>query len=47
MPCKHPLHLDKRYHEQYGMSMVENIKELKTKGMEAFLEGPATEVSMP
>jgi hypothetical protein len=38
MPCKHLAHLDKRYRERYNMSMVENIKELKTKGMDSFLE---------
>ena len=30
-------HLDERYRERYGMSMVENLKLLKAKGMEAFL----------
>ncbi len=38
VPCIKLAHLDKRYRERYDMSMVENIKELKTKGMDAFLE---------
>ena len=37
MPCKNLDHLDRRYRERYGMSMVENQKMLKAKGMEAFL----------
>lgn len=38
VPCKYLAHLDKRYRERYDMSMVENIKELKTKGIDAFLK---------
>jgi hypothetical protein len=41
LPCKHLAHLDKRYRERYGMSMVENLKELKNVGMEAFLRNQA------
>jgi hypothetical protein len=37
MPCKNLQHLDKRYRERYGMSMVENLKQLKAEGMEKFL----------
>ena len=37
LPCKHLAHLDKRYRERYGMSMVENLKQLKAEGMEQFL----------
>lgn len=33
MPCKNLDRLDKRYRERYGMSMVENLKMLKAKGM--------------
>ena len=39
MPCKNLAHLDSRYRERYDMSMVENIKEIRVKGMEAFLLG--------
>ncbi|MCL5949833.1 MAG: DUF3795 domain-containing protein [Candidatus Bathyarchaeota archaeon] len=38
MPCKHLDHLDKRYRERYGMSMVENLKMIKAEGMDAFLK---------
>ena len=30
-------HLDRRYRTRYGMSMVENLKTLKEKGMAEFL----------
>lgn len=38
MPCKHLDHLDSRYRERYGVSMVENLKMLKTEGMNEFLK---------
>jgi rubrerythrin len=38
MPCKNLTHLDNRYRERYGMSMVENLKMLKAKGMDEFLK---------
>lgn len=41
MPCKNLDHLDKRYRERYGMSMVENLKMLKEKGMDGFLKSQA------
>jgi len=41
MPCEKLSHLDKRYREHYGMSMVENLKLLKTKGMDEFLKSQA------
>ncbi len=37
MPCKRLAHLAERYHERYGMSMVENLKEIKADGMDVFL----------
>lgn len=37
MPCKNLQHLDKRYRENYNMSMVENLKEIKLHGMNNFL----------
>src|SRR3989337_763605 len=37
-PCKNLKHLDKRYRIKYAMSMIENLQELKDKGMETFLE---------
>ena len=41
MPCKSLQHLDRRYRERYGMSMVENLKMLKAKGMDEFLVSQA------
>jgi hypothetical protein len=37
-PCDRIKTLDKRYRTRYGMSMVENLKEIKEKGMEKFLK---------
>jgi hypothetical protein len=42
MPCKNLEHLDNRYRSRYNMSMVENLKELKAKGIEKFLENQQT-----
>ena len=36
-PCKNLTTLDTRYRAKYRMSMIENLKELKEKGMEQFL----------
>lgn len=47
VPCKNLAHLDKRYRERYGMSMVENIKELKAKGMAEFLENQQNKYKCP
>jgi uncharacterized protein DUF3795 len=41
MPCEKLSNLDKRYRERYGMSMVENLKMLKAKGMDGFLKNQA------
>ena len=38
IPCENLNRLERRYRERYSMSMVENLKELKDKGMEKFLE---------
>ena len=36
-PCGRIKTLDKRYRTRYGMSMVENLKEIEKEGMEKFL----------
>ena len=36
-PCKNLTTLDRRYRIKYRMSMIENLQELKEKGMETFL----------
>ena len=38
MPCKNLERVDRRYRSRYNMSMVENLKELKAKGIEEFLK---------
>jgi transposase len=47
MPCEKLAHLDKRYRERYGMSMVENLKLLKAKGMDEFLKTQAEKYTCP
>jgi rubrerythrin len=47
MPCKNLDHLDKRYRERYGMSMIENLKLLKAKGMDEFLVSQAEKHRCP
>jgi hypothetical protein len=37
-PCKNLKKLDKRYRENYGMSMIENLIYIQTWGMDKFLE---------
>ena len=47
MPCEKLTHLDTRYRTRYGMSMVENLKELKEKGMDEFLKAQAKKHGCP
>ena len=47
VPCKNLAHLDKRYRERYDMSMVENLSELKIKGMETFLKNQQEKYRCP
>jgi hypothetical protein len=47
MPCAHLDRLDKRYRERYGMSMVENLNELKSKGMDEFLKNQQEKCRCP
>ncbi len=47
LACKNLAHLDKRYRERYNMSMVENLKELKIKGMETFLKNQQEKYRCP
>ncbi len=37
MPCENLDRIDKHYRERYGMSMVENLKEIQAKGIKEFL----------
>lgn len=47
MPCEKLAHLDKRYRERYGMSMVGNLKLLKAKGMDEFLQNQTEKYTCP
>jgi hypothetical protein len=47
MPCEKLAHLDRRYRTRYGMSMVENLKTLKEKGMAEFLRLQAEKHTCP
>ena len=38
IPCSNLARLDKRYRGRYSVSMIENLKDLKEKGMKKFLE---------
>ncbi len=35
-PCRRLKALDKRYRTKYGMSMMENLQNIKTRGLKAF-----------
>ena len=37
-PCQRLKNLDKRYRTKYGMSMIENLSDIKKSGIEAFLK---------
>ena len=37
-PCKRLKNLDKRYKTKYEMSMIENLENIKNKGLELFLK---------
>lgn len=41
MPCRRLKQLDTRYRTKYGMSMIANLKEIKERGMDAFLSHQA------
>lgn len=47
MPCAKLDHLDRRYRERYGMSMVSNLRELEEAGMENFLKTQAVKYKCP
>lgn len=47
MPCENLDRLDRRYKKHYNMSMVENLKELKRRGMKKFLENQRKKYKCP
>jgi len=47
MPCENLDRVDRRYRKRYDMSMVENLKELKEKGMKKFLKNQKEKYECP
>ena len=47
VPCEKLAHLDKRYRERYGMSMIENLKLIKANGNTQFLMSQADKYTCP
>jgi hypothetical protein len=46
-PCYRLGHLDKRYRERYGMSMIENLNEIKKDGIDKFLKNQREKYRCP
>ena len=42
-PCEYLTRLDKRYREKYGMSMIDNLNEIKNRGINFFIKNQETE----
>ncbi len=47
MPCENLDRLDRRYRSRYSMSMVENLREIKEKGIKKFLENQEMKYECP
>jgi len=47
MPCERLAKLDSQYRVRYGMSMVENLKEMRDKGIDSFLESQHEKYKCP
>ncbi|UCC59030.1 MAG: DUF3795 domain-containing protein [Candidatus Bathyarchaeum sp.] len=47
IPCENLDHLDRRYRSHYDMSMVENLREIKEKGMKEFLKNQEEKYACP
>ena len=47
MPCENLDRVDRRYRKRYGMSMVENLKQIKTRGIENFLKNQEAKYKCP
>jgi hypothetical protein len=47
MPCKKLAKIDEHYSTRYSMSMIENLNEIKDKGIDAFLESQAQKYRCP
>lgn len=47
LPCESVDRVDRRYRQRYGMSLVENLKMIKAKGMDSFLQSQSEKYSCP
>lgn len=47
MPCERLTHLDEHYRARYGLSMIENQKMIKEKGMDEFLKSQTEKYRCP
>jgi hypothetical protein len=46
-PCENLTRLDKSYREKYGMSMINNLNEIKSKGINYFIENQEKKYKCP
>ena len=46
-PCERLGRLDKRYRTKYGMSMIENLRNLQSGGLRSFVAGEQTKWTCP
>jgi hypothetical protein len=46
-PCEKVKHLDRRYRTKYGMSMIENLENIKKFGIEKFLNNEKVKWACP
>ena len=46
-PCKRLLHIDERYRNNYGMSFIENLEDIRRNGVEIFLKHQRKRFSCP
>lgn len=46
-PCERLAHLDRRYRERYGMSVIENLEEIRNSGLAEFLKGQSKKYTCP
>ena len=47
MPCENLDRVDRRYRKRYAMSMVENLEQIKTQGVEDFLKSQEAKYKCP
>ena len=47
MPCRNLDRVDRRYRSRYAMSMVENLREIESKGLQQFIVDQETKYTCP